>query len=70
LKIVDQQASVRCWGGNLMQNEGAVLVKHYSQTAYMGIFEVIAHAKTIAKNFKFCFQDILEFQPDVVILID
>jgi lipid-A-disaccharide synthase len=70
LKTADQNATVRCWGGNLMQKEGAVLVKHYRETAYMGIFEVIAHAKTIAKNFKFCYQDIIEFQPDVVILID
>jgi len=70
LKKADQNISIRCWGGNLMQNEGAILVKHYRETAYMGIFEVLAHARTIAKNFKFCFQDILEFKPDVVILID
>jgi lipid-A-disaccharide synthase len=70
LKKADQNASFRCWGGNLMQNEGATLVKHYRDTAYMGIFEVIAHARTIAKNFKFCYEDIQKFQPDVVILID
>ena len=70
LKKADPNTVVRCWGGNLMQNEGAVLVKHYRETAYMGIFEVIAHAKTIAKNFKFCYQDIIDFKPDVVILID
>jgi lipid-A-disaccharide synthase len=70
LKQADPNAFVRGWGGNLMQDEGAVLVKHYRETAYMGIFEVIAHAKTIAKNFKFCYQDIVDFKPDVVILID
>jgi lipid-A-disaccharide synthase len=36
----------------------------------MGLFEVIAHYPTIKKNFTFCFSDILEFKPDVVILID
>jgi lipid-A-disaccharide synthase len=70
LKKSDTEASIRCWGGDLMQKEGAVLVKHYRDTAYMGIFEVIAHARTITKNFKFCFQDIMDFQPDVVVLID
>jgi lipid-A-disaccharide synthase len=70
LKNSDKQADIRCWGGDLMQAEGTTLVKHYRETAYMGLFEVIAHARTIAKNFKFCFSDILTFAPDVIILID
>lgn len=70
LKKADPEANVRCWGGDLMKAEGGTLVKHYRETAYMGLFEVIAHAKTIKKNFDFCYSDILEFKPDVVILID
>jgi lipid-A-disaccharide synthase len=70
LKMADSSASVRCWGGDLMKAEGATLVKHYRETAYMGLFEVIAHARAIKKNFDFCFKDIVEFSPDVVILID
>jgi lipid-A-disaccharide synthase len=70
LKKADAEVDIRCWGGNLMQAEGATLVKHYRETAYMGIFEVLAHAKTIKRNFEFCYDDILGFHPDVVILID
>ena len=70
LKMADAQANIRCWGGDLMQAEGGTLVKHYRETAYMGLFEVIAHAGAIKKNFDFCYTDILEFAPDVVILID
>ena len=70
LKGADSGADIRCWGGDLMQAEGGVLVKHYQETAFMGLFEVIAHAGTIKKNFDFCYNDILEFAPDVVILID
>lgn len=70
LKMADPMANIRCWGGDLMKAEGGTLVKHYRETAYMGLFEVIAHAGAIKKNFDFCYADILEFLPDVVILID
>jgi lipid-A-disaccharide synthase len=70
LKRADSNAVIRCWGGDLMQAAGGTLAKHYRETAYMGIFEVIAHAGAIKKNFDFCYADILKFAPDVVILID
>jgi len=70
IKLSDIQANIRCWGGDLMQAEGGTLVKHYRETAYMGLFEVIAHAGAIKKNFDFCYSDILAFSPDVLILID
>lgn len=70
IKLADPQAAFRCWGGDLMQAEGAVLVKHYRDTAFMGIFEVLANIRAIKKNFTLCHQDLLAYQPDVVILID
>jgi len=70
LKMADTNTDIRCWGGDLMQAEGGTLVKHYRETAYMGLFEVIAHLGAIKKNFDFCYADITEFAPDVVILID
>lgn len=70
LKRADSEASIRCWGGDLMEAEGATVVKNYRETAFMGLFEVIAHARTIANNLKFCKQDIIEFNPHVVVLID
>jgi len=66
----DTAASIRCWGGDLMQSAGATLVKHYRELAFMGFAEVIKNLPTILSNIKFCKEDILAFKPDVIILID
>ncbi|MBS1782770.1 MAG: lipid-A-disaccharide synthase [Bacteroidetes bacterium] len=66
----DNQAEIRCWGGNKMEAAGATLVKHYRDLAFMGFVEVIMHLGTILSNIKFCKQDIAKFQPDVLVLID
>lgn len=70
LKKEDASADIRAWGGDLMQKAGANLVKHYRDLAFMGFAEVLMNLGTILSNIKFCKQDILDFQPDVVILID
>lgn len=66
----DPEADIRCWGGDLMQNAGGVLVKHYKEMAFMGFLEVLSNINTIFKNIKFCKEDILTFQPDELIFID
>ncbi|MEO8515857.1 MAG: lipid-A-disaccharide synthase [Flavobacterium sp.] len=66
----DLQAEIRFWGGDLMQNTGGTLVKHYRELAFMGFLEVVLNLKTILGNIKICKTDILEFQPDVLIFID
>jgi lipid-A-disaccharide synthase len=70
LKKLDTEATFRCWGGDLMAEQGADLVRHYRDLAFMGFFEVLAHINTIAKNIRFCKKDILEYHPDVLILVD
>jgi lipid-A-disaccharide synthase len=70
LKVLDPQASFRFWGGDLMEEQGGILVKHYRELAFMGFLEVIQNLKTILKNISFCKKDISEFKPDVLILID
>ncbi len=70
LITLDSTASIRCWGGELMSNAGATLIKHYRDLAFMGFAEVIKNLPTILKNFSFCKKDIEQFQPDVLILID
>ncbi|MEI6887846.1 MAG: lipid-A-disaccharide synthase [Bacteroidales bacterium] len=70
LKTLDEQASFRCWGGDLMQKEGAILVRHYRDLAYMGFLEVVAHLPQIMGNLRFCEKDIRKFNPDVLILVD
>ena len=66
----DETADFRGWGGDLMQQQGATLVKHYRDLAFMGFVEVIANLKTIASNIRFCKQDIKDWKPDVVIFVD
>jgi lipid-A-disaccharide synthase len=70
LKRLDQNATVRAWGGDLMQAAGAEVVKHYRDLAFMGFTEVIKNLPTILNNLKFCKQDIEQFAPDVLVLID
>ena len=66
----DSSADIRFWGGDLMQNVGGVLVKHYRELAFMGFVEVLFHLKTILNNIKICKKDISDFQPDVIVFID
>lgn len=70
LKKEDPSAIIRCWGGDLMQQAGGQLAKHYKDMAFMGFLEVIANIPTIFKNISFCKEDIKKFNPDVVIFID
>ena len=70
LRQQDLQADFRCWGGDLMQDAGGVLVKHYRDLAFMGFAEVVRNLPTILRNIKFCKQDILQYRPDALILID
>ena len=66
----DPSAEIRFWGGDLMQQAGGTLVKHYMELAFMGFAEVLLNLKTIFRNIKFCKSDIENFQPDVLIYID
>jgi len=70
IKKLDPTASIKAWGGDLMQKAGASLVKHYRDLAFMGFLEVIKNLPTILQNIRFCKQDIDAWQPDVIVLVD
>lgn len=70
LKKADANSQFRCWGGDLMQAEGGEIVKHYRDLAFMGFVEVARNIRTIFKNIAFCKEDILQYKPDVLILVD
>ena len=70
IKKLDNIADFRCWGGDLMQAAGGIVVKHYKDLAFMGFIEVVKNINTIYKNLSFCKKDILKYQPDVLILVD
>jgi lipid-A-disaccharide synthase len=66
----DTEAEIRAWGGDLMQATGATIVTHYADMAFMGFWEVIKNIGTITGFLKKCKSDIIDYQPDVLILID
>ena len=70
IKQEDAQAQFRCFGGDMMKAQGAELVQHYRDLAYMGFLPVIRHLRTILRGMKRCREDILEWQPNVLILVD
>ena len=70
LRERDAQAQFRFYGGDLMQRTGGRLVCHYRHLAYMGFIPVLLHARTILRGMAQCKRDILQWQPDVLILVD
>lgn len=70
LKAEDGEAVFRYFGGDKMEAEGGALVKHYADMAFMGFTEVVLNLRTIFKNLKACKEDLIQWKPDVLILID
>ena len=70
LREQDADAEFRFYGGEMMQQVGGTLVQHYRDLAYMGFLPVMMHLPTILRGMKRCKTDILEWKPDVLILVD
>ena len=70
IKKIDAKAEIRAWGGDLMEAEGAHIVKHYRDLAFMGFIEVLFNLTTVLRNISFCKKDLIDFQPDILILVD
>ena len=70
LQNADPQAQFRFFGGDMMQDVGGTRVRHYRELAYMGFIPVLLHLRTIMRNMAMCKDDIRQWQPDVVILVD
>ncbi len=70
LKHEDTAAEFSFFGGDLMLAEGGTLLKHYREMAFMGLFPVLLNLHKIKRNFKLAEQKLLEFKPDVLILVD
>lgn len=70
IREADKNAEFRFFGGDLMNAGGGTLVRHYREMAFMGVVKVLLNLNTIRRNLSLCKTDILEYQPDAVILID
>lgn len=68
----DPQAEFRFWGGDKMAEVGGAegLAKHYRQTSFFGVADVLKHLPTILGQLGECERDVVYFAPDVLILID
>ena len=70
LQKADSNAEFCFLGGDLMQAQGGKMIKHYRQMAFMGFLAVLKNARTVLKNMEDCKQAIIDFKPDVLILVD
>lgn len=72
LRKADPEAEFRFWGGDLMADAGGKtnLRKHYRETSFFGVVQVLRNLGTIRRQMRECQDDIAAFEPDVVILID
>ena len=70
LKSKDAEAEFRFYGGDLMAAVGGELLCHYKTLAYMGVVPVVLHLRTILRGMRRCKEQIAEWRPDVVILVD
>jgi lipid-A-disaccharide synthase len=68
----DAEAQFRFFGGDMMAAVGGRenLVKHYRDMSFFGFVQVALNIRTILGQMKACCNDIMEFKPDVMILID
>lgn len=67
---LDSQSQMRGFGGDHMRSTGVYIAIHYNEVAVMGFWEVLTSLRKISKYLDRCKEDILSFNPDVVILVD
>ena len=70
LLIEDRDAEIVCWGGDLMESAGTKLLMHYRNTAFMGFLVILKNLKAVFYNISLCKNQVAEYKPDVLILID
>ena len=66
----DPEAQFRGCGGDLSHQAGVELFMHYREMAFMGFWEVFVNLRTVLGNIKRCKADILNWKPDVLVLVD
>ena len=72
LKKADPGAEFRFWGGDRMAAAGGRdnLRKHYRETSFFGVVQVLRNLGTIRRQMRECREDVAAWCPDVLILID
>ena len=70
IKKKDKKAEFRGCGGDLMKAQGVDLLMHYRTMDYMGFVEVAVNLSRVLGNIKKVKKDIVDYQPDTLILVD
>ena len=70
LKSGDPSLSIRGFGGDEMKHAGVDIFVHYEQLAFMGFVALLTNAFKILKYIRLCKNDIFQFKPDAIVLID
>ena len=70
IKKIDSTPIFKAWGGDRLIQQKVSLVKHIKTTSFMGIWNVLKNLGSIRSNLRFCKHDILDFNPDALILVD
>ncbi len=70
IQVLDPDAQFVGWGGDKMHQKGARVLKHIRELAFMGFVQVIMNLRTILRNFKIIKRQIVQENPDVIILVD
>lgn len=72
LRKADPAAEFRFWGGDLMAAAGGAqnLRKHYRETSFFGVVQVLRNLGTIRRQMRECREEVADWQPDVLILVD
>lgn len=60
----------RGFGGDRMMENGLDVIIHYRDIAFMGVTAVLANLGKISRAISLCKKEILEWNPDAVILVD
>jgi lipid-A-disaccharide synthase len=66
----DASPIIKGMGGEYMQNAGAEILVNYHELAFMGFIEVVKNLRTVSKYIQKVQNHIVEFNPDVIILVD
>ncbi|MEQ8358142.1 MAG: lipid-A-disaccharide synthase [Cytophagales bacterium] len=66
----DASAKSRGIGGNYLEKAGMEIFKHFREISFMGFAEVLMNIFKIREYFNNTKNDILKFNPDVIVLVD
>ena len=67
---LNKEIQIKGFGGQRMEQAGVQISRGLDKLSLVGFVEILKHLNTIRENFAIAKREILEMQPDAVILID